>query len=251
MYPIVEITEQIQIPTYLLIVSLSFSIAIMWALKRSANKNLSRNTVLDMTLGIMFGSLLGARGFHVFYEQPNNYLEDPLRVLMIWQGGFVFYGGAIGGFLGGLTVLKIKKEKWRPWADLIAPIGAFSYGLGRMACFLNGCCYGQVCHLPWAVRFPGIGGTRHPTQLYATFLEWGIGMLLLSLEKKKSFSQTQGRLFFTWITLHSIARIFMESLRDDFRGNPILGFSVSTFISIFLFILGLWGLKITVWRERR
>ena len=169
--------------------------AILWAIKRARNKNLSRYTTLDISLGIMFGALLGARLFHVFYEQPSDYLADPLRIFMIWQGGFVFYGGAIGGFLGGFIVLKIKGERWRMWADFVAPIGAFGYGLGRMACFLNGCCHGKVCALPWAVRFPGIEGGRHPTQLYAAFLEWGICLFLLLLEKRKGLKECVNEIF--------------------------------------------------------
>lgn len=243
MYPFIEITEQIWIPNYILIISLSFSIAIIWSLKRAESRNLSRHTTLDLCLGIMFGSLLGARCLHVFYEQPHEYMADPLRILMIWQGGFVFYGGAIGGFLGGLVVLKVKGEKWGPWLDLMAPIGAFGYGLGRLACFLNGCCYGKICHFPWAVSFPNLGGvTRHPTQLYATFLEGGIVLFLLFLEKKRAFSQSSGKLFLVWVILHSISRILMESLRNDFRGPPILGFSLSTVISFLLLALSLGGL---------
>ena len=221
--------------------SLSFCITIFWVVKRTQNRNLSRYTILDLCLGVMLGSLIGARLFHILYEQPHEYLENPLRIIKVWQGGFVFYGGAIGGFLGGLFVLKIKREKWRLWADLITPIGAFGYGLGRLACFLNGCCYGRICHLPWAVNFPNIQGERHPTQLYATCLEWGIGFLLLFLEKKKNFSQKPGQLFFTWMILHSMARIFMEFFRDDFRGTTPFGLSISTLISLLLLAMGLWG----------
>ena len=219
--------------------SLSLSIGIIWSFKRTPN--LLRKTLLDMSLGLMLGGFILARATHVFYEAPSYYLDNPLEVLMIWKGGFVFYGGAIGGFLGAFFVLKAKGENWAQWADWLAPVGAFSYGVGRMGCFFAGCCYGQVTTLPWSITFPHVLAARHPTQLYATFMEWCICGILLSLEKKKSFLSTPGRVFFTWITLHSIARFFMESLRDDFRGPDLLGLSVSQIISGFLWIVGLWG----------
>ena len=241
MFPFIQIAS-LQIPTYPLVISLSFSIGMLWSFKKSALKGLSRKTLLDMSLGLMVGGLAGARMLHVLYEAPSYYLENPLQILMIWNGGFVFYGGAVGGFLGALVLLKIKGESEALWADFLAPIGAFCYGLGRVGCFLAGCCYGQISSLPWAVSFPGLTGARHPTQLYATVLEWGICGLLLFLERKKSFVGVPGRLFFTWVLLHSMVRLFMEALRDDFRGPLLLGWSLSQVISGCLLLVGLWGL---------
>ena len=156
-------------------------------MRRAQQESLSRRILLDLSLVIMLGSFIGARTLHVLYEGLDYYLENPFQILMVWEGGFVFYGGAIGGLLGSAVFLRIRREDWRPWADLIAPVGAFGYGLGRLACFLNGCCYGKVCTFPWAVNFPHLWESRHPTQLYATFLEWGICLTLLFLERKKVF----------------------------------------------------------------
>ena len=245
MHPLIKITDSIQISTYVLIVSLSLTLAAIWTPFRARRKKLSPSKSIDLLLSLMVGGLLGARLLHVFYEQPQKYLADPLQILMIWQGGFVFYGGAIGSFLAGVIFLKTRREKLRPWLDLSAPVVAFSYGLGRLGCFFNGCCYGRVCHLPWAV-YSSEGEPRHPTQLYAALIEWGLGALLLLLEKRKSFTDYPGRLFFTWLLLHAPARIFMELFRDDFRGPFWGGLSISTWVSLLIFGLALWGLKFTL-----
>ncbi len=192
---------------------------------------------------------MGSRLMHVFYEQPSFYFEQPLRIFMLWEGGFVFYGGAMGGFFLGWVIFKISKEPWRPWADFMAPVVAFGYGFGRIGCFLGGCCYGKISHLPWATTLPTMIESRHPTQIYASILEWGIGFLLLFLEKKKQ-PMFPGTLFFLWLSLHSVGRIFMEFLRDDFRGPLIFGLSLSTALSLLFLTMGL-GFWWTLRKDRR
>ena len=212
-------------------------------MKRIQKKSLSKRIFLNLSLVIMFCALVGARLFHVFYESFDYYREDPYRILMLWEGGFIFYGGAFGAFFGSLIFLKIKKQDWRMWADFLAPILAFGYGLGRVACFFSACCYGRTCSLPWAVNFPILAGTRHPVQLYAAFLEWGIALALLCLEKKTNTSTKVGSLFLTWLCLHSLARIFMEFFRDDFRGANFWGLSISTILSLSVLSLSLTALS--------
>lgn len=200
---------------------------------------------LDLGLAFMIGAMAGSRLFHVFYERPDIYLEDPLRVFQVWRGGFVYYGGFIGALVLCLALLKARKQPFLPWADLFAPVLSFGYALGRIACFMAGCCFGRECHYPWAVHFPeGVeapaGVPLHPTQLYASFWEWAVLALLLTLERKKRLPV--GGLFFTWLIGHGAGRIVMEIFRADFRGPQALGLSISTLISLALVIAGVAGL---------
>lgn len=204
----------------------------------------------------MISALIGSRGFHVFYESFDYYRQKPWDVLKVWQGGFVFYGGLIGALVGLIAVTKIKKASFWSWADFFAPVVSLGYALGRLGCFLGGCCYGRECELPWAVEFthPGMPtGLRHPTQLYATALESLVFVFLLWLERKQrqhrqhrdqepglgsapyralnSYLQTPGALFLSWLILHGIGRIIMEVFRDDYRGAMPMGISVSAWIA--------------------
>jgi len=86
------------IPTYLLIISITYSLGIVWVVKRSQKLALDRSMALDICLCVMLGGFLGARLFHILYEMPNYYWEQPKEIFKFWQGGFVFYGGAIGAF---------------------------------------------------------------------------------------------------------------------------------------------------------
>lgn len=201
---------------------------------------------LDLCLVIMVCGLLGGRLAHVFYENWSFYQKHPVDIFKIWQGGFVFYGGFFAALAGSFLFLKIKKESFLKWADFFAPTLALGYALGRIGCFLNGCCYGQLCldstcPWPWMIELGQHGlpaGLRHPTQLYAVFWELCAVLILLWIEKKRT---TRGSVFYIWLALHSVGRLIMEHYREDYRGPELIGFSLSTLLSFgilfFLFLL--------------
>jgi len=217
------------IPTYFLYLSVLFS-ALAFLLPWWAHRyNQNVLHALNLALTIMIVGFLGARIFHVFFESPEIYLQDPKLIFLIWQGGFVFYGGAIPAFLAAALYVKIYKLDFATWADFWAPIAAFAYGAGRVACLLSGCCYGKTCELPWAIN--GL----HPTQAYAIVWELAVFALLLFLTERKL---KKGTVFFAWITLHSLGRLMMEYFRDDFRGELFLSMSISSWISLVILSLG-------------
>lgn len=222
----------------MVILSITFCLALVWVYFRAKKQNLHINTALDLSLVIMVSGFLGSRLFHVFYEEPSHYLEHPSHIFHFWHGGFVFYGGLLGCLLGAYIFLKLKRQNYLSWADFFAPIGALGYALGRTACLMNGCCYGELCDLPWAIEFtyPGLpSGHRHPTPLYASFWELGVFFILMGLEKlkaQKKLTLQVGSLFFTWLILHSLGRLVMEAFRDDPRGAEPFGLSVASWISM-------------------
>ncbi|MBX7230701.1 MAG: prolipoprotein diacylglyceryl transferase [Bdellovibrionales bacterium] len=217
---------------------------LIWAFYRGYKYHLKQEQILDLNLYLMFGAFLGGRLFHVFYEYPNYYRLHPLEVLKIWQGGFVFYGALIGAVSFALFWCKKNRQQPLIWGDFLVPFAGLNYALGRLGCFFTGCCYGRQCHLPWAVTFHshkewGIPIVpRHPTQIYAFLWEFIVLIGLLLWEKRKSPShKSPGLLFFVWLGLHALGRLFMESFRDDDRGAFILNQSVSFWISVILIFL--------------
>lgn len=229
------------LPTYFLISSLAFIAALFFLVTRAKSLRLSRNRALDTALVLMTTGFVGSRLFHVFFEEPSYYAEDPSRVLEVWRGGFVWYGGAVFGALCSLTFLKWKREPIARYLDLFAPVGALGYAIGRVACLFTGCCFGDVCLLKGSNPYEDFA-FRYPTQLLAIIFEFGALFALLRLEKTREDSRwfgRQGQIFFTWLMLHGIGRILMESLRGDPRGEFILGLSISTWISALLIAISL------------
>lgn len=224
------------LPTYFLVLSLVFSLIVFVLVSRAKKNGLAVSKALDLYLCVFFGSLIGARLFYVFYQEPSYFLSNPLEILYFWNGGLVFFGGFIGGTLSILVFCLFKKESLILWLNFCAPLLALGYGLGRIACFLNGCCYGEVTTVWWAVFMHE--ALRHPTQIYALFIELLLYFLLILYERKKGFNFLRPPVFSLWLIGHGIGRLVMENYRADNRGDLVFGsISVSSFISFLLILL--------------
>lgn len=242
-WPVIRVSESILFPTYFLISSLAFCICLVWLVRRAEARRLQRNTALDLSLFVMVAGFVGARAFHILFEEPRYYWESPARVWEFWRGGFVWYGGALAAAAAALIFIKRKRLELGTWLDLLAPVGALGYAIGRIACWSTGCCFGDVCTLPSGFSF------RYPTQLFAVFWELSVVVLLLWLERLRlaprvpMWLRTSGRIFIVWMLAHSIGRVIMESFRGDPRGPALLGLSISTWISLGLIVASLVLLK--------
>jgi phosphatidylglycerol---prolipoprotein diacylglyceryl transferase len=247
-------SEQLWLPSWLATISMSISVAILWSVRRAKQQKMTISHVLDLGLIMMLAAFIGGRLFHVLLEQPRFYFENPLLIFQFWEGGFVYFGGIMSALFAGFVLCRIRQWPWLQYANFFAPILALTYAVGRVGCFLNGCCYGKACDLPWAVTFHqhapyGIDLIpRHPTQIYALIGELLILTILLVIERRhtqKSFFQqwAQQHLIFVWLGLHALNRLIMEYYRDDFRGSEIGGLSWGQWISIALLLISL--LKLT------
>jgi phosphatidylglycerol---prolipoprotein diacylglyceryl transferase len=244
-WPQVKLSSSIQLPTYYVVLSALLLGIVYFINRRSYQKQYSGTTAFDLFFTVMICGFIGARLFHVLFEQPQFYWQNPAWIFYFWQGGFVFYGGVVGGFLGGWLALKIKKQSFTGWLDFFTPVISLGYAVGRIACFYTGCCYGKVCDLPWAYGFrqqdlmTGLERTvyRHPTQLYAVVFELMLFFFILKLEKTKWAQAVSGRVFATWLAIHASTRFFIELLRDDDRGLTVGPLSLSMLLSL-IFLAG-------------
>ena len=246
MFPEIKFSDSIVIPTYILYLSFLYCFLLFYSVRRAESHKLTTSTALDFAFLLMIGGFLGARLVHIFYEMPHYYVEDWTRAFKFWEGGFVFFGGFIGGIFACWIYQRRKKLSFLTWADFFAPVVALGYGLGRFSCFLAGCCYGRACDAPWAVVFPWDfhQTARHHTQLYAVFWELSAFALLIWMEKKNFQKTKPGLIFFSWLALHSVGRLMMEYFRDDFRGDALLGLSISSWMSLVLFAIAVGSLVV-------
>ena len=246
MYPEIHIFSFFSLPTYLVFNSLLFCCLLVLVEKRSQHRQFSRKIALNLCLFIMLFGLLGARLAHVIVEYPSLYWNHPSQIFRLWEGGYVFYGGAIFAFISCMFYLRITRQDWKLWLDFFSPVLHLGYGLGRIACFLAGCCYGKTCDLPWAIHLATEGPAaiaRHPTQIYASLWDLFLAALLWHFERKNVFSKKPSVLFFLGLCLHSLGRILMEQFRDDERGWNLFNLSFSTWISGILFCIAVLQIK--------
>ena len=119
-----------------------------------------------MSFWIFLFGLIGARLFYCI-EYWGKDIKSLWDVLQYWKGGIVYYGGILGGVAAFFVYRHFRPFPFRPYMDVLAPSIAVGTLFGRLGCFLNGCCYGDLCQLPWAVSFP------MPSPPWATISSWG------------------------------------------------------------------------------
>ena len=130
----------------------------------------------DLLTCVMIGIILGGRlGYVLFYDLPV-YINDPMEIVRIWNGGMSFHGGLLGVLGAFWYFARTRGRTFLEVSDFIAPLIPQGLFFGRLGNFINGELWGKVSDVPWAVVFPGAGPLpRHPSQLYEGALE---GLLL-------------------------------------------------------------------------
>jgi phosphatidylglycerol:prolipoprotein diacylglycerol transferase len=191
----------------------------------AASAGLDPEKMSSLALWVLLAALAGSRLVFVILE-PGPFLAAPWRVLFIWEGGLVFYGGVAAGLATGLALARRWSLGVLPMLDCFGPALALGQALGRVGCFLAGCCYG----LPWedgwcAVTFTARGTLAppglpvHPTQLYSALALAAIcGLTLLAWRRWKG----TGMVFCLYGLLHGLARLVIEQFRGDYRGEPVV-----------------------------
>lgn len=166
-------------------------------------------------------------------------IKDPSRLLNL-GGGFVIYGGLIGGTLAPFIYLRyVKKTTVLDKFDLAAPSIAIGQAFGRIGCFMAGCCYGKPApEGAWyGITFPAgseavSGIPLYPVQLVSAIFDLLVCLFLIWYSNREKF---RGEVICFYMALYSVGRFIIEFFRDDPRGNVGI-FSTSQFIGIFIFV---------------
>lgn len=218
----------------------------------------------DLLTWIILGVILGGRiGFVAFY-QPGYYLQNPVQILMVWQGGMSFHGGLLGVVLAGWLYARRYTLPKLSTADLVAHTVPFGLMLGRLANFINAELWGRPSDLPWAVIFPGAAAqtcpdvvglcARHPSQLYEAALEGVIlGLAILWLVYRRNAFKFPGLITGVFLAGYGAARFVVEFVRQpDVQfvsdGNPLglalqasgYGLTMGQILSLPMIALGLY-----------
>jgi phosphatidylglycerol---prolipoprotein diacylglyceryl transferase len=195
----------------------------------------------DFITYLIIGIILGGRIGYILFYNIKYYLENPLEILMIWNGGMSFHGGLIGVLIATKLFSNKHKVNQFIFLDLVsssAPIGIF---FGRIANFINSELYGRASELPWSVKFILIDNIkRHPSQLYEAFFEGIILFLILMYFFNKNYSEKPGQISGLFLIFYSLFRFFIEFFRapDPQIGYLILNLTMGQLISVIFLIIG-------------
>ncbi len=205
----------LQLRWYGLMYMVSFIIG-YFVLKRFARMrklDMSIDDLYDLLFYLIIGVMVGGRlGYVIFYDFPS-YVNNPLSIVAIWQGGMSFHGGFLGVIIAALLVAR--KKGWDFWeiADLVSAAVPIGLGLGRIGNFINGELFGRPTNLPWAMVFPEGGGVpRHPSQLYEALLEGPVLFLILRWIYKKNLAR--GTVFWALVAFYGLFRFLVEFVRE-------------------------------------
>lgn len=218
MHSILFYIGPVPIRAYGLMLWIALIVGLFVSVRMARRTKIKSDHVVDVTLYSVLAGVVGAHLVSILLDLPY-YLNDPSQILSLWQGmlspsgglrGLSFHGGLIGGIAAALLYTRKKNISFLAMADVCSPGLALAYGITRIGCFLNGCCYGIPTDLPWAVRFHEGMLPSHPTQIYALLANIGIFVILVILSSRSRFT---GEVFVSYLALYSGYRFLIEFLR--------------------------------------
>lgn len=240
MFPFISFYK-FTIPTYGLLIFFGVLVANLLAIYFSKKNNQNFDDVLLFEAYIFLGGFLGAKILYLFVARKEIdwskfFTLDYFNFLM--KGGFVFYGGLIGGLLFCFLCGKLHKLDGKKFINEYCFLIPLVHSFGRIGCFCAGCCYGKHYEGFLSVRFAensfGPSGISvFPIQLLEALFLLLVFILLLVLVIKKNTNQNIA----IYLMLYSIIRFCLEEYRADQERGMFLGFSTSQWISLFIAII--------------
>lgn len=242
----------VPIRAYGLMLGIGLVLGLLRSLKAARRQGVNQEHVLDLVFYSLIAGVLMAHVASVLLELPY-YAAHPREIFSLTSGlrGLSFHGGFIGALGAVLIYTRRKRLNFMSMVDLLTPALALAYGITRIGCFLNGCCYGVPTSLPWGVRFyaDGVPGAltppSHPTQLYSFAISLVIFAILVSIEKRRKFV---GQVFYSYLALYSIYRFLIEFLRRGVTAEVAYGgLTQAQWVSVLMLIVG----AVLLWRGSR
>ena len=199
----------------------------------------------DFLLWAVIGIIVGGRMGYVLFYEMSLFLDNPLRIAMLWTGGMSFHGGLLGTIVAMILFARSRGFLILSLFDVIAasvPPGIF---LGRVANFINQELWGKPTDLPWGVVFPAAGPLpRHPSQLYEALLEGVLLFVFLRL-LTHSFGKlaNPGFVAGAFIAVYGLARVTVEFFRlPDMQIGYLAGdwLTMGMLLSLPMIAFGIW-----------
>ena len=235
MYPEICKIGPLTIYSYGLMLVIAFIVTTWLASIEAKRRGIDPDIIFNLNFIVFICGIIGARIFYISYNL-DYYLHNPLEMIMLQKGGLAWFGGLTLGVFSGIFYLKIKKLAIFKMADLLSPYVALGQAIGRLGCFLNGCCFGkESVH---GIYFPVHNAVLIPTQLYSSLLLVFIFIILKMLQKRP---HKEGQIFFAYLLLYSTKRFFIEFWRAD-SSTILFGLTLFQFISITVFLIAAAGL---------
>lgn len=241
MHPTLFKIGSFELASYGLMTALGYAAASFYLLRKIKQIHMDADTFWNFIFIAFMGALVGAKAMFIIVSWPmlGDTLAQKLHTIVTgFRYGFVFFGGAIAAVAALWVYLKKKKLPILSTADFFVVALPLGHAIGRIGCFLAGCCYGAPTQLPWGVKFtdphslvpPELYGVAlHPTQLYEAAANLLLFVFLHYAYKKP---HKAGAVLVQYIIGYGLIRFTIEFFRGDYRGAFIGGMSPSQCLSL-------------------
>lgn len=202
-----------------------------------------------LLLWVVGATIIGARLGHVFFYAWDQYKDDPIKILYIWEGGLASHGGTIAIIIAVLlfSIITTKRSPLWTFDRLVIPI-AFVGALIRIGNLMNSEIFGHATDLPWGFMFVRSaewhyfyeGQACHPTQIYESLCYLALFGLLMWMYWKKNAQNRPGLIFGVFLTLLFTARFLIEYVKnpqEEFERDMIL--NMGQLLSLPFILLGI------------
>lgn len=230
------------IPSYGICLFIGIVISILIALILINIKKVDIFDFLSCSSYLLIGAIVGAKLLFILVS-IDVIIENNLGILDILKGGFVFYGGLIGGIIGVVIYGKQFKTSIKKYLDISATVLPLGHSIGRIGCYLSGCCYGieydgVFSHIYYeaANAFTPLGIKLFPIQLLEAILLFILFVVLLYISFK---SKPEGNTAIIYLISYAIIRFFLEFLRGDVERGSFLYLSTSQWISLLIILISI------------
>ena len=210
MYPVLlDLGGGLVIYSYSVFLALGYLVAYWVVSADVSRRKMDPSLPANLLLACFIGGLAGAKILFLYQNATlTEFLANPVRYFI---SGYSSVGGLVGVFCALWVVSRIRKTDFQILLDLVCPALILGYGVGRIGCFLNGCDYGTVCSLPWAVSFSERVVNVHPTQLYDTLF---MALLFAFLWKIRTKNYPTGFLSSAGFVILGTQRFLIEFIRE-------------------------------------
>lgn len=218
---------------YGIIIAAGFLLAFLYVMKSCKKFHMNEDKFIDVVIVGIIGGVIGARLYYVLFDASSQYINNPISILYIWNGGLGIYGGIIGGLLCGALMAKIHKLSIPAVLDMASLGFLIGQCIGRWGNFVNQEAFGSATDLPWRMvseNTASVSATGvHPCFLYESL--WCVlGFVLLHIFSRK-FRRYDGQVFLLYSLWYGFGRFWIEGLRTDSLITPNIPLRVSQLVA--------------------